>query len=188
MPSLLPALRGNLDLMPSPVPDRPGLLLRDPFRYSDSILIIPPALVPLLAFFDGQHAELDLRETLVRMTGDLRVGDVVRHVVETLQQGGFLQDEVLERLRQARHREFAEAADRRPVHAGSAYPAGEPELRRTLARYLDGAAAPTSDGLIGIAAPHVSPEGGWRAYAAAYAAFEPAQADRTFVILGTSHY
>jgi hypothetical protein len=185
--SLLPALRGNLDFMPSPVPDRPGLLLRDPFRYSESVIIIPPPLVPLLAFFDGQHAELDLHETLVRMTGDIRVGEIVRHVVETLRQGGFLQDEVLEGLKEARHRAFAAAAERPPVHAGSAYPAEPPALRETIGRYLDGAVA-TVNGLIGIAAPHVSPEGGWRSYRAAYAALTPAHADRTFVILGTSHY
>jgi hypothetical protein len=186
--SPLPALRANLDFMPSPVPDRPGLLLRDPFHYSESVIIIPPPLVPLLALFDGQHAELDLHETLVRMTGDLRVGEIVRHVVDTLRQGGFLQDEVLDRLKEARHRDFAAASAREPVHAGSAYPAEAPALRETLGRYLDGAAAPSADGLVGIAAPHVSPEGGWRSYRAAYAALAPAHADRTFVILGTSHY
>jgi len=34
----------------------------------------------------------------------------------------------------------------------------------------------------------VSPEGGWRSYAAAYAALSPRLRDRTFVVLGTSHY
>ena len=36
MARLLPPLRQNLDLMPSPVRDRPGLLIRDPFRYADA--------------------------------------------------------------------------------------------------------------------------------------------------------
>jgi AmmeMemoRadiSam system protein B len=34
----------------------------------------------------------------------------------------------------------------------------------------------------------VSPEGGWQSYSAAYAALGPEYKDRTFVILGTSHY
>src|SRR3982074_2283014 len=38
-------LRANLDFMPSPDPDRPGLLIRDAYRYSDATLIIPTALV-----------------------------------------------------------------------------------------------------------------------------------------------
>ena len=68
---MLARLRRALDFMPSPVPDRPGLVIRDPFRFSDATLIIPPALIPCLQFFDGEHTEADLREHLVRLTGDL---------------------------------------------------------------------------------------------------------------------
>ena len=67
-------LRHTLDFMPSPVQDRPGLVIRDPFHFSDATLIIPPVLVPCLEFFDGEHSERDLRECLVRITGELDVG------------------------------------------------------------------------------------------------------------------
>ena len=53
MSKRLPRLRTNLDFMPSPVPDRPGLLIRDAYRYSDATLIIPPELVESLRCFDG---------------------------------------------------------------------------------------------------------------------------------------
>ena len=36
----LAALRRSLDAMPSPVEDRPGLLLRDPFGYTEEVVII----------------------------------------------------------------------------------------------------------------------------------------------------
>ena len=39
-----------------------------------------------------------------------------------------------------------------------------------------------------IAAPHVSPFGGIDSYRAAYASLTPADAEKTFVVLGTSHY
>jgi AmmeMemoRadiSam system protein B len=42
--------------------------------------------------------------------------------------------------------------------------------------------------LFAIAAPHVSPEGGWQSYRAAYRMLKPEHRDRTFVILATSHY
>src|SRR5580700_6345630 len=71
MSKLLPRLRTNLDFMPSPVPDRPGLLIRDSYRYSDATLIIPPGLTECLRCFDGQTTELELRADLVRITGDL---------------------------------------------------------------------------------------------------------------------
>ena len=53
----LAALRRALDAMPSPVEDRPGLLLRDPFGYTEAVVIVPPPLVRFLRFFDGEHDE-----------------------------------------------------------------------------------------------------------------------------------
>jgi AmmeMemoRadiSam system protein B len=52
---------------------------------------------------------------------------------------------------------------------------------------MEGANKPTGK-IIGIAAPHVSPEGGIASYRDAYAALGPELRDKTFVILGTSHY
>jgi AmmeMemoRadiSam system protein B len=175
--------------MPSPVRDRPGLLMRDPLRYTEDALIIPPPLVPFLRLFDGEHDELDLAEALVRATGEIQVQRAVRHLVDTLGGGGFLANETLERLQEERQRAFTGASRREPVHAGTAYPAEPAALAATLGGYLaagPGRGAPAD--LRGIAAPHVSPEGGWRSYGAAYGLLGPDLADRTFVILGTSHY
>ena len=186
----LPALRRTLEMMPSPVPESPGLLVRDPFRYAESVLILPPPLVPCLLFFDGRHDESDLREVLVRLTGAADVGGVLEHLRDTLSRGGFLENDVFESMRDQRHRSFAEETWRAAQHAGAAYPSDADELRALLARYLE--EAPKTAGLTGevvaIAAPHVSPEGGWRSYGAAYAALGAVPRDKTFVVLGTSHY
>jgi AmmeMemoRadiSam system protein B len=189
VPAILPALRLDLDIMPSPVSDRPGVLIRDSRRYSDATLIVPPLLAHCLQYFDGQHTELDLHEILVRITGDLRAGELATHLIETLSNAGFLRDEIYERMREARHREFADRETRLPVHAGSGYPDEMEELRKTMLGYLDGEAATlTAEHLIGIAAPHVSPFGGWQSYRAAYRALPGSHRERTFIVLGTSHY
>ena len=47
---------------------------------------------------------------------------------------------------------------------------------------------PFAGDLFAIAAPHVSPQGGWQSYRAAYGMLRPEHKDRTFVILATSHY
>ena len=188
---MLPALR-SLDFMPSPLPDRPGLLIRDPFRFSEATLIVPPALVQCLALFDGAHTELDLRECLVRLTGDLDVGGLVRHLVEALSKASFMHDQHFQRRKKQAEQGFAEAPLRAASHAGSAYPATAADLQNTLAKYLDGVSSEARQEnkgrIAAIAAPHVSPFGGVEAYRAAYSALSPADADRTFVILGTSHY
>ena len=184
---VLAALRRNLDLMPSPLPDRPGLLVRDPFRYTDAVLVIPPAVVPCLAFFNGRYGEAEVRQALNGLTDDPRVGEFLGHLRETLSGAGFLEDDAFERLRDERRRAFATASRRDAVHAGSAYPAALAPLRETMTGYMEGG-APAAGRLMGIAAPHVSPEGGWQSYRAAYAALRPEDAGRTFVVLGTSHY
>jgi AmmeMemoRadiSam system protein B len=190
----LARLRLNLDFMPSPSEDHPGLFIRDPYRYSDAMLIIPPVLVECLECFDGVKTELDLRQTLVRITGDLNVGEIQGHLIETLSTAGFLEDEKFACMQQERRREFAESPTREPAHAGSAYPAAPEELRATMTRYLDGAdgvghlGSPGGGKLFGLAAPHVSPEGGWQSYRAAYGLLQPEHRGRTFVILATSHY
>lgn len=185
----LPRLRRTLEITPSPLPERPGYLIRDPYRYTEAMIIVPPALAPCLACFDGLQTELDLRAELVRITGRLDVGEIQTQLLDTLRNGGFLEDETFASMRDACRQAFAAAPFREPAHAGSAYPAESDPLRETLNRYLDGAVAPAAGGrLAGIAAPHVSPEGGWEAYRAAYRALEPAYKDRIFVILGTSHF
>lgn len=184
---MLPRLR-NLDFLPSPVPDKPGLVIRDPFQYSDATLIIPPGLVSCLEFFDGAHSSLDLREYLVRATGDLQVGEIEQHLIDTLSSAGFLEDEAFERVKEAAERAFAEAPVREPAHAGSGYPDEKSVLIRTFDEYLASPSPHPPEKVLAIAAPHVSPFGGVDAYRAAYSALSPADGERTFVILGTSHY
>ena len=175
--------------------------MRDPYRYSDAMLIIPPPLIECLRCFDGRQTDLDLRALLVRITGDLQVGELEQHLIETFSSAGFLEDETFAQMKAGREREFAAAPKREPAHAGGAYPLEIAALRTTMARYMDGAACrpaplpsrdlPSRDregAVCGIAAPHVSPEGGWQSYRAAYQTLGPELKDRTFVILATSHY
>ena len=186
---MLARLRLTLDFMPSPVPEKPGLLIRDPYYYSDATLIIPPVLVESLTYFDGAHSSLDLREHLVRLTGDLDVSTLEQHLIDTLSGAGFLEDENFFRRKEAAERAFSSAPARQPVHAGTGYPEDPGELANTLRGYLNGAAIAEPSGRVrAVAAPHVSPYGGVDSYRAAYASLAPADRDRTFVVLGTSHY
>ena len=70
---------------------------------------------------------------------------------------------------------------------GPRYPEEMGPLQDLMQQYLEGAAS-THKGIMGIAAPHVSPQGGWQSYRAAYKELSPDLRDRTFMVLGTSHY
>ena len=188
MPRELPRLRLGLDFIPSQDPERPGLLIRDPYKFSSAMLLVPPPIVSSLSCFDGERTSLDLRQELVHSLGEIQVGDIEKHLLDTLSQAGFLEDDTFAAMRDVRIQEFAAAPIRESSHAGAAYP-NEPEAaRQELAEYLNGGAQPATHPLIGIAAPHVSPFGGWQTYREAYGALDNSYLNRTFVILGTSHY
>ncbi len=174
--------------MPSPVAARPGLLIRDPFQYSDAVLIIPPLLAQTLVLFDGEHSDLDLRALLTQITGEFETSDIVRSLIQALDENGFLVSEPFFEMRDRKQRAFAEAELRPPAHAESGYPAEAGPLRAKLSEYGADPETDSADSLAALAAPHVSPEGGFRSYAAAYRRLNPSYADHTFVILGTSHY
>lgn len=178
----------NLDFMASPVPEQPGLLIRDPYDYSDATLIIPPELVSSLELLDGRSTTLDMRERLVQATGTFDVGELQQHLLDTLDQAGFLHNATYERMRDERHREFAAAEVREPAHAGMAYPATPDEMRQMFSEMMQGAEVSQPEKLIAIAAPHASPGGGWESYRDAYASLSAGHAEKIFVILGTSHY
>jgi MEMO1 family protein len=184
---MLPRLRSDLDVSRSAVADRPGLLIRDCFRYSDATLIIPPLLVPGLQCFDGKRTEVDLQAELTRSSGSPEIGSAAGQMVEALSTAGFLEDETYAKLKQTRLSAFAQSPVREAAQAGSAYPAEIEPLRREIEGYMQGAAS-TQVGLVGIAAPHVSPHGGWQSYQAAYKELTPDLRNRTFMVLGTSHY
>ena len=184
---ILPKLRTDLDIMLSPIADQPGLMIRDHFRYSDATLIIPPCLIPGLLLFDGTRANLDLQAEFARSPENPEIGNAVGHLLEALSQAGFLVDETYTKLKHGRILAFTESPVRHAAHAGSAYPGEIGPLRNLMQQYLEGA-APTQQGVMGIAAPHVSPQYGWQSYRAAYKELTPDLQDRTFIVLGTSHY
>lgn len=189
---VLPALRLNLDFLPSSDPEKPGLYLRDPYHYSDATLLVPPPLVAALACFDGHQTALDLRAELVRITGEIQVGEIEKHLFDALDEAGFLENDRYRELKRARERTFAAEPTRDAAFAGSAYPDDSLELSALLRTRLasESAAPPDVLNIRAIAAPHASPDGGWATYGAAFNAIPrtPSMHDATFVVLGTSHY
>ncbi|HEX4770684.1 MAG TPA: AmmeMemoRadiSam system protein B [Bryobacteraceae bacterium] len=185
---VLPRLRFNLDFMPSPDPERPGLFIRDPYHYSDATLLVPPPLVQTLECFDGVQSTLDLRAELVRITGDIQTADLEKHLYDSLDQAGFLENDRYREMKAQREQEFAGEPRREAAFAGAAYPENAESLRDVLRLRIG---PPGANGkTVAIAAPHASPDGGWDTYRAAYGAMPSPEAAKglTFVVLGTSHY
>jgi AmmeMemoRadiSam system protein B len=178
--------------MPSPDPARPGLFIRDPYHYSDATLLVPPILVQALQCFDGTQSALDLRSELVRLTGEIQVGPIEKNLFDSLSEAGFLENDTYRELKTRREAEFVVERKREAIFAGSAYPADSTSLAALLTARVGrpDISSNTASPTLGIAAPHASPDGAWDTYRAAYQSLpHPDEAkERTFVILGTSHY
>ena len=185
----LPPLRSSLDLTPSRDDEHPGLLIRDPLGYSEGMLVCPPPLVPFLRFFDGAHAATDLERALRTGGAGEEAAPLAAHLRDSLARALFLDDADFRERRESRHAAFARAPHREPAHAGSAYPEDEAELRSLLRERMGGPADEgEAAGLLGIAAPHASPDGAWESYRRAYGRLTAGLRGRTFIVLGTSHY
>jgi AmmeMemoRadiSam system protein B len=184
---VLPRLRFNLDFMPSPDPQKPGLYIRDPYGYSGATLLVPPPLVQALECFDGVQSAGDLRAELVRITGEIQVGELEKHLYDALDDAGFLENDRYREMKSAREQSFMTETVRLPNFAGSAYPENPAALAELLLKEVGQAQG--SEDIVAIAAPHASPDGAWDTYRAAYRSLpRDGHEERTFVILGTSHY
>ncbi len=174
--------------MPSPDPKKPGLYIRDPYHYSDATLLVPPPLVAALECFDGKQSAIDLRAELVRITGEIQTAEIEKHLHDSLDEAGFLENDRYKELKAERERTFAAEPVRVANFAGAAYPENRSLLAELL---LSRVGRPEGDGeTVAVAAPHASPEAGWSTYRAAYQSLPGVEEahDLTFVILGTSHY
>ena len=183
----LPSLRLDLDILPSPDTSRPGLLLRDPYQYSSATLLIPPLLISGLRLFDGERSLNDLQADFASVAGLKQADTFADSLYHALDQAGFLDNVHYYEMKARREEEFAEATTRESAFAGSAYPKERSALEKLLSSRVG--AAEGTPATLGIAAPHASPDRGWKTYRAAYRSLPSGNAeDRTFVILGTSHY
>ena len=185
---MLPKLRADIDVMPSPIRERPGLLLRDPFGYTESVLVLPHPWLALLSCLDGEHTELDAQALLTRLSGgELVSSDQVRELLALLSEEGFLETDELRALKERKHEAFRRASVREASHAGAAYPDTAAGIEERFAEEMPAPSETKTSLPRVLAAPHVSPEGGFATYRAAYD-FDADGDEPTFVILGTSHY
>ena len=166
---------------------QPSLLLRDPLRVTDRMLVIPQQLAPLLALMDGTRSIDELRASLM-IRFCLRLGlSELEQLVHQLDQALFLDSErFLEACRVTLAR-YRQAPFRYPTSAGASYPTDADELAAMLDGYLaDQDVAPFRGR--GVICPHIHYERGGQVYAQVWGrAADAAREAEVAVIFGTDH-
>jgi MEMO1 family protein len=189
-----PALRSvETIVLPDPKHGR-LLILRDTQGVTDATAALPPAVVPIVARFNGTLTCEEIAREAAQELGETVPVELVVKLASELEDGLFLDGPkfraALSRVQSA----FAGATVRPASHAGGAYLRDPDELRQYIdQRCLDAATngkVKSNGQLVGLVSPHIDPWRGAIGYGHAYGAMKralEAQAVDTFILLGTSH-
>jgi AmmeMemoRadiSam system protein B len=167
---------------------RPTLMLQDPLRLNDRVILVPQHLGPVLALMDGTRNLDELRASLLVRAGlRLSNGDL-QQLVAQLDQALLLQSERFQEACDAALTRYRQAPFRKPSSAGASYPSDPDQLETMLDAYLEQVSDSGSFKGRGLVSPHIDYERGGAVYAQVWAemADTARQAD-VAVIFGTDH-
>lgn len=168
------------------------LMLRDPYRLSESNVFVPEPVIPLLGLMDGQRSPAALRGALALRYGLMLTSARLDEFIAALDDAYLLDNA----RSQASMRDALEAFHaqpfRPPSSAGSAYPADPAALAASLQDYLEQCPPPaTNHGgpARGLVSPHIDYERGGPVYAQVWGRCAESAREATLaVIFGTDHY
>lgn len=188
-PTRYPRLR-PVDLRPIVRNGRRYVVVRDPLRLSEQMVMIPQPLAPALILCDGTRDLRALRAALMVRYGVRVDEETLRSLIATLDELCLLENE---RFREAQARAleiYRRAPFRPPMLAEEVYPEDPTALRQLFRRFEEDASGedPEEDGR-GLVSPHIDYARGGRTYARVWRRAAPfvREADLV-VILGTDHY
>jgi AmmeMemoRadiSam system protein B len=164
------------------------ILVRDRLDLVPAGTGFSPELLPVLELLDGSRSLEALGRELAAMRGGEPVDlDELEPFLGELDAAGLLETDRYRARRAKVAAAFARSPVRQPYFAGQAYPGEPAELGRYLDDILAGAPDRAPTGRVrAVVAPHIDPEAGRAAYAAAYAALRGAT-PRRVVVLGVGH-
>ena len=168
---------------------QPAIMLRDPLRLTDQVIILPQALIPMLTLLDGER-DLDGLQASLMIRAGLNISrEDLAHIVDQLDQALLLHSPRFLEVSQTALDAYRRAPQRQPSSAGASYPADPDALRALLDGYLADIppTTPWSQGR-GLISPHIDYERGGTVYAQVWArAAEFVRQAELAIILGTDH-
>ena len=184
-----------LDPIPAEVQGQQVIVLRDPLRFSEEV-VVPPVLYFFLAHCDGQKTLSDIKLAFARQFQHILTEQETNGILEELDRHYLLDTERFRCHREEVVRAYRDERTRRAAHQGSAYSGSPESLRSELDSYYafpEGPGTPPSAiargnrQLAGLIAPHIGVRQGGSCFAWAYGRICESLPIETFVILGTGH-
>lgn len=180
-----------LDIRPYQHDGQHFFLLRDPLQISDTMLLVPQPLAPVLLLCDGNW-DVHAIHGILRLHYGIEFQDgLLEGMLNALDEAFFFENERFYAEQARLLAEYRNAPHRPPMLAGASYPADPNDLRRYLDSYLDEAddILPASAEARGLLSPHIDYHRGGGVYAKVWKrAAEMARAADLVVLIGTDHY
>jgi len=180
-----PRLR-PLELIPMEREGETVYCLRDPSGDSEAMLMLSQAALAVLGLMDGSRDWGDIQADLYRGSGSMISREVVRQLVERLEESLFLDSPHFEECLRAERETFARSERRPAAFAGTSYEENPEVLGPWLDSLLPPMAPPAAPKLRALIAPHIDPTRGAPVYGSAYGRARAAECER-IIILGISH-
>lgn len=180
-----------LDIRPYQQDGQHFLILRDPLQISDTLLLVPQPLAPVLLLCDGNWDARAIHGILRLRYGIEFEDGLLEGMLNTLDEAFFFENERFYAEQARLLAEYRNAPHRPPLLAGASYPADPADLRQFLDAYLAeaGDIPPASAEARGLLSPHIDYQRGGGVYARVWKrAAEIARAAELVVLLGTDHY
>lgn len=189
----IPRLR-PVEAIPAEVEGQQVVCLRDPYHFTDQVLVLPHHLFFVVSLFDGRHSMLDIQAAFAGRYGEILFRETLEKIIRDLDAMHFLEGSTFEAHRAQVEIDFVRSSVRRPALAGKGYEADPERLRTQIDTFFappEGPGSPeVQDGkppIKGAVIPHIDFARGGPCYAWAYKALmESCEAD-LFIVLGTSH-
>jgi AmmeMemoRadiSam system protein B len=185
-----PKLRA-VDARPIVRSGRPAVVLLDPLRLTERMIVVPEEWAPLLALCDGTRDAAALRAALALHFGVSIGPDALGRLIAALDDALLLENERFEQAQARALAEFRDAPFRAPALAGQSYAADADELSRQLRESIHAVddAAPGGADARGLVSPHIDYARGGPTYAHVWKrAAEAVEAAELVVLLGTDHF
>lgn len=173
---------------------QPVFCISDPSGLVEKVAVVPPAMIELLRYFDGQHTLRDIQAEIMKAHGELVPLEDITSVVKQLDAVFFLEGETFRAFVAKIRAQYEELRVRPAYFAENAYPSDPAELISQFDSFFDHKndriirrSSGKSDTPSAIIAPHVSIGLGANIYASAYREIIESEPADVYIILGTGH-
>ena len=146
------------------------LYLRDPIAMSESTIMLPSYLAPLIAFLDGTRDLVAIRAALTLRVGIDLTEDDLHSIISQLDQAFMIENGSYRRAHRRALESYRRDEFRPPSHAGAVYPEAPAQLESAISEWCgrfrpDTSTSRPAGDLVGMLCPHIDYNRGHATYA-----------------------